>query len=57
MAPPPAAWDTAPLSQSERIAAMKQPYRKPTVSRAQPLAKVTADPVKLISGFTAKDDR
>jgi hypothetical protein len=54
MAPPPAAWDTAPLSQSGRIAAMQQPYRKPTVSRAQPLAKMTAVMMKEVSGKVLK---
>jgi hypothetical protein len=36
---------------------MQKIYRKPSIKRRMSLAQVTADLVKLISGFTAKDDQ
>ena len=39
---------------------MRKTYRKPSIQRRMALAQITAEPappVKLISGFTAKDDR
>ena len=35
---------------------MRKTYCKPSIRRRMSLAQVTADPVKLISGFVTKDD-